>query len=157
MNESGKDLTYLEPDGKRITPNVIEPSVGVDRLLYAIICEKYDIEILEGNDEREILRVSYDLAPYKVAVFPLSNKLIDGARKVFDTIINDGIPATFDTSGSIGKRYRRQDAIGTPFCITYDFDSEANNTVTIRNRDTMKQETIKIDDILIYINKNKNV
>jgi glycyl-tRNA synthetase len=152
MNESGKELKYLEPDGNKITPNVIEPSVGIDRLMYAIICDKYDIEKLEGDEEREVLRLSYDLAPYKVAVLPLSNKLSDKAKEVFNKIIDKGISTIFDASGSIGKRYRRQDAIGTPYCITYDFDSEINNTVTIRNRDNMKQDIIKIEDIFSYLN-----
>jgi glycyl-tRNA synthetase len=92
----------------------------------------------------------YVLAPYKVAVLPLATKLSEQAREIFNTIINKNISAAFDVSGSIGKRYRRQDAIGTPYCITFDFDSVEKKTVTIRDRDTMKQEVIKIEQILEY-------
>ena len=97
----------------------------------------------------------YDLAPYKVAVLPLVNKLQSEAYNVFNNLIKQSISAAFDTSGSIGKRYRRQDAIGTPFCITFDYDSINDNCVTIRNRDTMKQERIKISEISEYLNNNK--
>ena len=101
------------------------------------------------------MHFAYDLAPYKVAILPLVNKLQSEAYKVFNDIIKQNISAIFDTSGSIGKRYRRQDAIGTPFCITVDYDSINDNCVTIRNRDTMKQERIKISEIVKYLNSNK--
>jgi glycyl-tRNA synthetase len=151
MRVSEKDLTYLEPDGKRITPEVVEPSVGCDRLLYALVCEKYEKETLENGEEREVLKLIYELAPYKCAILPLGNKLNDKAREVFNKIIDRGISASFDTSGSIGKRYRRADAIGTFYCITIDFDTENDNCVTIRDRDTMKQERVKIDDLFNYL------
>ena len=142
-------LGYLDPTtNKRFIPYVIEPSVGVERLFYAIICNFYKVEQLKEDDSREVLALPYDLCPYKVAVLPLSNKLNEQARKVFDKIIAANVPAVFDTTGSIGKRYRREDAIGTFYCITYDFESEKDGCVTIRNRDTMQQERIKIEDIL---------
>jgi glycyl-tRNA synthetase len=120
-------------------------------LLYALVCDKLEIQELEGGEIREILHLPKALAPYICAVLPLTNKLLDQAKTIFDSIIDNGTSVSFDTSGSIGKRYRRQDAIGTPYCITIDFDTEKDNTVTIRNRDTMQQERIKISDILDYI------
>jgi glycyl-tRNA synthetase len=132
---------------------VIEPSVGVERLLYAIIVDKYAIETLENNETREVLRLPYKLAPYKVAVLPLVNKLNTNAKSVFDTLIDSEIETIFDTSGSIGKRYRRQDAIGTPFCLTYDFESINDQKVTVRYRDSMKQERIAIKDLKSFLNK----
>ncbi|MCQ2957230.1 MAG: His/Gly/Thr/Pro-type tRNA ligase C-terminal domain-containing protein [Mycoplasmoidaceae bacterium] len=122
-------------------------------MFYAIICDAYKLEPIKDGETREVLALPYSLSPYKVAVLPLSNKLNDNAKKVFDTLIAHNIPAVYDTTGSIGKRYRRQDAIGTYFCITYDFDSEKDNCVTIRNRDTMKQERIKISEIFKFLGK----
>lgn len=150
---SKKTLAYLDPKtNKRFIPYVIEPSVGVERLLYALICEKYAIEKV-GNDEREVLHLPYALCPYKVAVLPLSNKLEKQANKIFEQILKANLSCAFDTTGSIGKRYRRQDAIGTMYCLTYDFDSDKDHCVTIRNRDSMKQERIKISEIIAYLNK----
>lgn len=147
-------MGYLDPTtNTRFIPYVIEPSVGVERLFYAIICDCYKIETLPNNETREVLSLPYSLCPYKVAVLPLSNKLNEQAKKVFDDLIAHNIPAIFDTTGSIGKRYRREDAIGTFYCITYDFDSEKDHCVTIRNRDTMKQERIKISKIFEKICK----
>ncbi|MCQ2747773.1 MAG: His/Gly/Thr/Pro-type tRNA ligase C-terminal domain-containing protein [Mycoplasmoidaceae bacterium] len=144
----------MDPEtNQRFIPHVVEPSVGVERLFYAIICDNYNVEKLDDGETREVLTLPYDLCPYKVAVLPLSNKLNEQAKKVFDGLISKHVPATFDVTGSIGKRYRRQDAIGTYYCITYDFDSEKDHCVTIRNRDTMKQERIKISEILNYLNK----
>jgi len=151
---SGATMGYLDPEtNKRFWPYVVEPSVGVERLFYAVVCDAYDIEDLGDGETREVLRLNYALCPYKVAVLPLSNKLADQARKVYDKLIASGIPAVFDVSGSIGKRYRRQDAIGTYHCITYDFESEKDGCVTIRNRDTMKQQRIKICDIFQNLGK----
>ncbi|GMO14650.1 MAG: glycine--tRNA ligase [Mycoplasmoidaceae bacterium] len=156
MNESKKDLSYTDPtSGEKIIPNVIEPSVGVDRLMYAIVCDMYDIEMVD-KEEREVLRLPISLAPYKFAVLPLSNKLDKDAHKLFETIVDKGISCAYDASGSIGKRYRRQDAIGTPYCITFDFDSLEKKTITVRNRDSMKQETIKISDLNKYIFEKLN-
>jgi glycyl-tRNA synthetase len=127
--------------------------VGVERLLYAIVNDKYEIEKLKDNDSREVLHLSYELAPYKVGVLPLTNKLNKQSKKIFNLLVNEGIEATYDASGSIGKRYRRQDAIGTPYCITYDFDSIDKKTITIRERDSMKQKRIKIDKLIEFFNK----
>jgi glycyl-tRNA synthetase len=153
MKESKKDLSYTEVDGKKIVPEVIEPSVGCDRLFYAIICDKYEVEKIGENDEREVLRLPIELAPYKFSILPLANKLSEKARAVFDKLISMGFSCSFDTSGSIGKRYRRQDAIGTPFCLTYDFESEQDDSVTVRERDTMKQKRVKIDKLHEIIEK----
>lgn len=150
---SGQDMSYLDPsDNTRYIPHVVEPSFGLDRLMLALCCDAYDEEVLdeEKKDSRIVMHFTPELAPYTVAVMPLSNKLVEPAKKVFDTI-HQSYDAIFDTTGSIGKRYRREDAIGTPFCVTYDFDSENDQCVTIRERDSMKQERIKIDDIETYI------
>ncbi len=154
QNASKKDLTYLDVETKmKVIPYVIEPSVGVERLMYAILCDAYEEEQLE-NDTRVVLHLNPALAPYQLAVLPLSNKLKEQAKTVFVNLVESGMRASFDTAGSIGKRYRRQDAIGTPYCITYDFDSESDQSVTIRDRDTMKQERIKIVEIKTYLLKN---
>lgn len=145
---SKQNLTYLDPvTNQKVIPYVIEPSVGVERLIYALICDKYEIQQIENNETREILHLPYELAPYQVAILPLVNKLNNDAKKVFESLINLGIAATFDTSGSIGKRYRRQDAIGTPKCVTFDFESLETNKVTIRDRETMKQIRVKIEEL----------
>lgn len=151
MNESKVNLMYLDPKtNERYVPYVIEPSVGVERMFYAIICNFYTIEQLE-NDSRELLKLPYALAPFKAAILPLTNKLNDQAKQIYIKLLNSNISCTFDTSGSIGKRYRRQDAIGTPFCITFDFDSLDHDDVTIRHRDSMKQERIKISELTSFI------
>ncbi|WP_420017792.1 glycine--tRNA ligase [Ureaplasma ceti] len=156
MESSKKDLTYLDPTtNEKFIPHVVEPSVGVERLLYAICCNAYDEEQLAEDDTRVVMHLPYKLAPYKVAVLPLVNKLKDAANDVFMKLIDLGIECTFDVSGSIGKRYRRQDAIGTPFCLTVDFDTVEKNTVTIRNRDTMEQVTISVDEIPSFFMNQK--
>lgn len=148
MEYSKKDLTYLDPEtNEKYIPHVIEPSVGVERLLYAVCTEAYDEEVISEDDTRVVMRLHYDLAPYKVCVLPLVNKLKDLANEVFDSLLNNGIECCYDASGSIGKRYRRQDAIGTPYCITVDFDSLEKGTVSIRDRDTMKQIIIPIKEL----------
>lgn len=148
---SKTNLVYLDPvTNQKVVPYVIEPSVGVERLIYALICDKYEIQPIENNETREILHIPYELAPYQVAVLPLVNKLNDASKKVFESLINLGITATFDTSGSIGKRYRRQDAIGTPKCITFDFESLETNKVTIRDRESMKQIRVKIEELINF-------
>ncbi|MBQ2349478.1 MAG: glycine--tRNA ligase [Mycoplasma sp.] len=153
---SKANIWYLdEKTNQKIIPYVIEPSLGVERLFYAICCDTYEEQQLKGDDARVVMHLTYELAPYKVAILPLVNKLQENALKIFNDIISKNISAVFDTSGSIGKRYRRQDAIGTPFCITFDYDSLKDQCVTIRNRDTMEQERIKITDIIKYLDKNK--
>lgn len=152
QNYSKKNLEYIDlENNQRFLPSIIEPSVGVERLLYAIFVDAYEEEKISNEDTRIVMKFSYNISPYKCCILPLSNKLKDKAHDIFKDMISRNISATFDTSGSIGKRYRRQDAIGTYYCITYDFDSENDNCVTIRNRDTMEQQRIKISDIYQYI------
>ncbi len=151
---SKKDLTYQDPEtNEKLIANVIEPSVGVERMLYALMTEHFDIEELENDDSREIMKFPYWLAPYKIAILPLNNKLKDQASELYNQLLDLNISSTYDASGSIGKRYRRQDAIGTYFCITFDFDSLEDQCVTIRHRDSMQQERIKIDSIPEYLLK----
>ena len=150
QKNSGEELSYLDPEtNEKYVPHVVEPSFGLDRLILALLCDSYKIEELE-NDSRIVLSLDYRLAPYQVAVMPLSNKLNDTAKKVFDSI-KENYDTIFDTTGSIGKRYRREDAIGTPYCITYDFDSDNDKKVTVRNRDTMEQERVSISDLNNYL------
>ena len=150
---SGQDMSYLDPfTNRKFIPHVIEPSVGVDRVLLALLCSAYTKEKLENGEERVVMRFKPKLAPIKVAVLPLSNKLISEAEKVYQKLAQN-FRCEFDTSGSIGKRYRRQDEIGTPYCVTVDFDTLNDGCVTIRDRDTMKQERIKIDEIMGYVAK----
>lgn len=150
---SGKDLSYLDPEtNERYIPYCVEPSVGVERLFLALCCDAYDKERLSDNDERIVMHFKPALAPVKVAVLPLSKKLSDKAYAVFEDLNNE-FRCEYDEAGSIGKRYRRNDAIGTPFCVTYDFDSENDESVTVRHRDSMEQERVKIADLKDYIRK----
>ncbi len=152
-NTSGKTLDYFDPvTNERYIPYVIEPSLGVERLFLAIMTEAYDEEVVdaEKNDTRVVLHFHPALAPYKAAVLPLSKKLSEQATEVFHSL-QKKFMCEFDDAGSIGKRYRRQDEIGTPLCITYDFDSLEDGCVTVRDRDTMEQERIKIEDLEAYI------
>ena len=150
QKSSGEDLNYLDPDtNTKYIPHVVEPSFGLDRLILALLCDSYNIEELD-NDSRIVLSLDYRIAPYQVAVLPLSNKLNEEAKEVFD-LIKENYDTIFDVTGSIGKRYRREDAIGTPFCVTYDFDSSNDKKVTVRNRDTMEQERVEISYLNQYI------
>ena len=150
QNTSGEDMTYFDDEKKeRYIPYVIEPSLGADRVTLAFLCAAYDEEELEGGDVRTVLHFHPALAPVKIGVLPLSKKLNDGAMKVYEQLIKK-YNCEFDDRGAIGKRYRRQDEIGTPFCITYDFDSETDGCVTVRDRDTMKQERVAIADLKAY-------
>ena len=144
-------MSYVDPEtNERYTPHVVEPSFGCDRLLLALLCDAYDEEQLE-KDTRVVLHLSPVIAPYKVAVLPLSKQLAPNAQsEVLDNLVKK-YDAIFDVTGSIGKRYRRQDAIGTPFCVTYDFDSLNDHMVTVRERDSMKQERVAIADLAKYI------
>lgn len=154
QKNSGKNLMYLDQkNGKKIIPYVIEPSVGVERLLYAIICDTFTYQKIKDNDYREVLCLSYELCPYKVAVLPLSVSLINDAKEIYQQILNANISATFATSGSIGKRYRKQDAIGTYYCLTIDFETANDQCVTVRHRDTMRQKRIKISEINNFLSK----
>ncbi len=153
QNTSGKSLEYFDPsDNSRYIPYVIEPSLGVERLFLSILTEGYDEEVVdaEKNDVRTVLRLHPFLAPYKAAVLPLSKKLGEQAEALFDELSKDFM-VEYDDAGSIGKRYRRQDEIGTPLCITYDFESLEDGCVTVRDRDTMEQVRIKIDELKAYI------
>ena len=153
QNTSGKDLTYFDPDkNERYIPYVIEPSLGVERSFLAFLCDAYDEEEIGEGDIRTVLRLHPALAPFKAAVLPLSKKLSDKAVEIHNELAKY-FPTDFDETGSIGKRYRREDEIGTPFCITYDFDSENDGCVTVRDTDTMQQERIKIADLREYIEK----
>jgi len=148
---SGEPMEYFDPEtNEKYTPYVIEPSLGADRVALAFLIDAYDEETLEGGDTRTVLHLHPALAPFKAAVLPLSKKLNESATKVFHDL-QKYFMADYDDSGSIGKRYRRQDEIGTPFCITYDFESETDGCVTVRERDKMTQERIKIEDLKSYI------
>lgn len=151
QNCSGKSLEYFDPQtNERYLPYVIEPSLGADRVGLAFLCDAYDEEQIGDNDSRIVLRLHPALSPFKAAILPLSKKLSENAQTVYD-ILSKHFMVEFDESGSIGKRYRRQDEIGTPFCLTYDFDSLEDGCVTIRDRDTMKQERVKIEKLVKYI------
>lgn len=146
-NHSGVDLSYVDPfTNEKYIPYCIEPSVGADRIALAFLIDAYDEEDLGEGDSRVVMRLHPALAPIKAAVLPLSKKLSEGALKVYESL-QKKYNVEYDEAGSIGKRYRRQDEIGTPCCITYDFDSEKDGTVTIRDRDTMKQIRVKIEEI----------
>lgn len=145
---SSKNLEYLDEQKKeKYLPHIIEPSVGVERLMYALFVDSYHEELLEDNTTRVLMKLNENIAPYKIAILPLTNKLLDKANEIFSLVLNKNIVSTFDSSGSIGKRYRRQDAIGTPYCLTVDFETLENDSVTIRERDSMKQSRININDI----------
>ena len=151
----GKPIEYFDPEtNEKYIPHVVEPSLGADRVALAFLCEAYDEEVVdaEKNDTRVVLHLHPALAPYKACVLPLSKKLSDEATEVFHTL-QKHFMVDYDEAGSIGKRYRRQDEIGTPLCITYDFESKEDGCVTVRDRDTMEQERIKIEDLVAYINK----
>ena len=153
INTSGKRLEYFDPvTNEKYIPYVIEPSLGVERLFLALMTEAYDEEVINEKDTRTVLRLHPALAPFKAAVLPLSKKLNEQAEKVFEELSKDFM-VDYDDAGSIGKRYRRQDEIGTPVCITYDFDSVEDGCVTVRNRDTMEQERIAIDKLKDYISE----
>ncbi len=148
---SGENMEYLDPTtNEKYVPYCIEPSLGADRVALAFLVDAYDEEALEGDDSRVVLHLHPALAPIKAAILPLSKKLSEKAFELYSQLAKK-FRLEFDESGSIGKRYRRQDEIGTPFCITYDFDSETDGCVTVRDRDTMQQERIKIEDLDKYL------
>ncbi|MFQ6723714.1 MAG: glycine--tRNA ligase [Clostridia bacterium] len=148
---SGKSMQYLDPiTNERYTPNVVEYSIGADRLTLALMCEAYDEEVLENGETRVVMHLHPAIAPYKVAILPLQKNMSEKAREVLKKL-NKYFMCTYDEAGSIGKRYRRQDEIGTPFCVTIDFDTLEDNTVTIRERDTMEQIRLPIDQLVEYI------
>lgn len=149
---SQQDLTYLDPEtNERYLPHVVEPSFGVDRLILVMLTDAYDEEQLD-KDTRIVMHLAPRIAPYSLAVLPLSKQLNDEAYKVYLDLLKK-YDATYDLTGSIGKRYRRQDAIGTPLCITFDFDSLEDKMVTVRDRDTMEQTRISISELHEYLEK----
>lgn len=151
QEKSKVDMSYLDPTtNERFVPYVVEPSVGCDRLFLAVLCNSYVEETLEDGETREVLRLPFNLAPIKACVLPLVKKLEGEALEVYNMLAQK-YNIDFDTSGQIGKRYRRQDVIGTPFCITFDYDSLEDKCVTVRHRDTMQQERISIDDLDKYL------
>ncbi len=148
---SGKSMEYFDPEtNEKYIPYVIEPSLGVERLFLAVVCDAYDEEALEDGTSRTVMHLHPALAPVKAAVLPLSKKLSDKAGELFDEL-SKYFNVEFDEAGAIGKRYRRQDEIGTPFCITYDFDTETDGCVTVRERDSMQQVRIPLADVKAYI------
>lgn len=149
---SGISHTYLDPEtNEKYIPYIIESTYGLDRTVLALLFESYDIEELEDGETREVLRLKPFLAPYKISVLPLIKKYhSDKAKEVFE-LLNKQFMTSYDEAGTIGKRYRRQDVIGTPFCITVDDETSNNNTVTIRDRDTMEQVTINLYEVADYI------
>lgn len=153
QTESGEPMEYFDQEsGEKYIPFVIEPALGVERILLTFLVDAYDEEIVdaEKNDIRTVLRLHPALAPYKCAVLPLSKKLSPAAEEIFHTL-SKHFMTDFDDNSSIGKRYRRQDEIGTPFCLTYDFESETDNCVTVRDRDSMKQERVPINKLIEHL------
>ncbi len=147
---SKQDLTYMDPQtNEKYLPYVLEPSVGADRLFLAVLANSYDVETLEDGDTREVLRLTPEIAPVQVAVLPLVKKLAPEAQELMAKLSNR-FAVDYDDAGKIGKRYRRQDVIGTPWCVTFDYDSLEDQAVTVRDRDTMEQERVKIADLENY-------
>lgn len=148
MEHSSQDMNYFDPEkNEKYVPYVVEPSVGVDRLLLAVYADAYSEEELEGGDSRNVLRFHPAIAPVKIAILPLSKKLTEEAEKLHE-LLSPHYAVELDERQSIGKRYRRQDEIGTPYCVTIDFDSLEDNAVTIRHRDTMEQVRVPIAELL---------
>ncbi|MBH0158387.1 glycine--tRNA ligase [Fictibacillus sp. 5RED26] len=151
MEFSGEDFNYIDQEtNERYVPYCIEPSLGADRVTLAFLIDAYEDEQLEDGTSRTVMHLHPALAPYKAAILPLSKKLSEEATEVFSTLAKD-FNVDYDETGSIGKRYRRQDEVGTPFCITYDFDSKEDGMVTVRDRDTMEQTRVKIADLKSFI------
>ena len=153
MECSKQDMTYLDSEtNERYLPYCIEPSLGADRVALAFLCNSYEEQQLDDGDSRVVLHLHPALAPYKVAVLPLSKKLSEKAEEVY-TNLSKNFMCDYDETGSIGKRYRREDEIGTPYCVTIDFDTLEDDSVTIRDRDTMEQVRIKIDELENWLNE----
>ncbi len=153
MEHSKEDFTYLDQEtGEKFVPYCVEPSLGCDRVALAFLCNAYDEEEIAEGDVRTVLHLHPALAPYKVAVLPLSKKLSAKAEEIYASLSKKYM-CEYDEAGSIGKRYRREDEIGTPYCITIDFETENDNSVTIRDRDTMEQVRVKIDDLEKWIDE----
>ena len=148
---SGKNMLYVDPNtGEKYIPYDIEYSIGADRLMLAILSEAYDEEVLEGGDTRVVMHFHPAVAAYKAAILPLQKNLAPKAKEILKTLTKY-FPVTYDEAGSIGKRYRRQDEIGTPYCITIDFDTLEDQTVTVRDRDSMEQVRLPIEQLVAYL------
>ena len=153
MEVSKEDFHYTDPEtGEKYVPYCIEPSVGADRVTLAFLCDSYEEELLEDGETRIVMKLHPALAPYKVAVLPLTKKQSEKATEIYSMLAKH-FSCEYDVAGQIGKRYRRQDAIGTPYCITVDFDTIEDNAVTVRDRDTMEQVRLPIDELVNYLNK----
>jgi glycyl-tRNA synthetase len=153
MTHSGEDMNYLDPiTNEKYVPYCIEPSLGADRVTLAFLADAYDEEELENGDSRNVLHLHPALAPFKAAILPLSKKLKDKALEVYEEL-SKKFNIDYDEAGSIGKRYRREDEIGTPYCITVDFDTLEDNAVTVRDRDTMEQKRLRIDELEAFLNE----
>lgn len=153
MEHSKKNLEYLDPsDNSRYIPYVVEPSLGLDRLFLALLVDSYEEETINDTDTRLVMHLHPSIAPYKAAVLPLTKKLSPKAEEVY-ALLAKHMMCTYDEAGNIGKRYRRQDAIGTPYCITIDFDTLDDNAVTVRDRDSMEQVRMPLDELVDYLNK----
>ena len=146
-------MNYVDPvTNQKYIPYVIEPSLGADRVVLAFLANAYHEEVVGENDTRVVMKFHPALAPYKVAVLPLQKKLSDKATEIY-AMLSKHFSVDYDETGSIGKRYRRQDEIGTPMCVTIDFDTMENNTVTVRDRDSMEQIRISVDELVNYVSK----
>ena len=153
MKHSGQSMEYLDQElNSKYVPYVVEPSLGVDRFILAILCEAYDEEEVKEGDTRVVMHFHPALAPIKICVMPLSKQLSEQTTELYTNLCKH-YRCEYDEAGSIGKRYRRQDAVGTPLCITYDFDSVEDQSVTVRDRDTMQQVRVKIADLPAYLEK----
>ncbi|MBQ8475121.1 MAG: glycine--tRNA ligase, partial [Clostridia bacterium] len=153
QTESGEAMDYFDPEtNEKYIPYVVEPSLGADRVALAFLVEAYDEEVVdaEKNDVRVVMHFHPTLAPIKAAILPLSKKLSEKAEEIYLELAKD-FRVDFDETGSIGKRYRRQDEIGTPYCITYDFESETDGCVTVRDRDTMEQVRMPVSELKAYL------
>ncbi|MCL2432977.1 MAG: glycine--tRNA ligase [Clostridia bacterium] len=149
---SGENMEYVDPtNGNKFVPYVIEPSLGANRMLLAFLCDAYDSETLEDGETRVVLRLHPAIAPYQAAVLPLQKKLGETARQLWQALAAAGLDVDYDEAGSIGKRYRRQDEVGTPYCVTVDFDTLESGKVTIRDRDSMEQVTLPMEEVAQYI------
>jgi len=150
-NHSGKNMEYMDPvTNEKYIPYCVEPSVGVDRLVLSFLCDAYDEEVINENDTRVVMRMHPALAPIKAAILPLQKKLSEPAMALYQDLAKY-MNVDFDVTGSIGKRYRRQDEIGTPYCITFDFDSLEDQCVTIRERDSMEQVRLPISEVRAFL------
>ena len=153
MEHSKQDMSYLDPEtNEKYVPYVIEPSLGCDRVALAFLCNSYEEEEIAEGDTRTVLHLHPALAPYKIAVLPLSKKLSEKAQEVYEKL-SSKFMCDYDEAGSIGKRYRREDEIGTPYCVTVDFDSLEDNSVTIRDRDTMEQIRLPIEEVESWVSE----